>query len=231
MIELTGVSKTYSNGAVGLEPTSLYIGNGEFVFVTGNSGSGKSSLLRLILREIEPSHGKIVVNNRDINKLSRRKIPYYRREIGVVFQDFRLLYNMTVFDNVAFAMRVIGATKKQIKYYVPLALALVGLTKKSKCYPNELSGGELQRTAIARAIVNNSPILMADEPTGNLDPMTAWDIMHLLEDINKRGITVVVATHEKEIVDAMKKRVLEIKNGRIVSDQYGGGYRQERSYG
>ncbi|ONI46512.1 cell division ATP-binding protein FtsE, partial [Epulopiscium sp. SCG-B10WGA-EpuloA2] len=219
------------NGAVGLEPTSLYIGNGEFVFVTGNSGSGKSSLLRLILREIEPSHGKIIVNNRDINKLSRRKIPYYRREIGVVFQDFRLLYNMTVFDNVAFAMRVIGATKKQIKYYVPLALALVGLTKKSKCYPNELSGGELQRTAIARAIVNNSPILMADEPTGNLDPMTAWDIMHLLDDINKRGITVVVATHEKEIVDAMKKRVLEIKNGRIVSDQYGGGYRQERSYG
>ncbi|OOB80132.1 MAG: cell division ATP-binding protein FtsE [Epulopiscium sp. Nuni2H_MBin003] len=230
MIELTGVSKTYSNGAVGLHSTSLYIDKGEFVFLTGNSGSGKSTILRLILKEISPSHGRINVNNKDITKISRSKIPYYRREVGVVFQDFRLLQNKTVYDNIAFAMQVIGSSKKEIMKRVPTVLNLVGLAKKSKCYPNELSGGEQQRTAIARAIVNNSPILVADEPTGNLDPTTAWDIMSLLKDINSRGVTVVVATHEKDIVNEMQKRVIEVLDGRIVKDKYSGGYSIERTY-
>ncbi|WP_010166082.1 cell division ATP-binding protein FtsE [Candidatus Epulonipiscium viviparus] len=230
MIELAQVSKIYSNGAIGLKTTSLHIKKGEFVFVTGNSGSGKSSFLKLILKEIEPSTGIITVNGRNIENLIHRQIPYYRRQIGVVFQDFRLLYNKTVFDNVAFAMRVIGAKKKHIKYQVPMALALVGLSKKANCYPNELSGGEQQRTAIARAIVNNNPILIADEPTGNLDPSTAWDIMKLLLDINSRGVTVLVASHESDIVTTFKKRVLELQNGEIISDQNNGGYGQEEEY-
>ena len=216
MIYLNNVSKTYPNGTVGIKPTSLSIEKGEFVFITGNSGSGKSTLLKLMLKEIEPTHGKISINNKEITKLRRRQVPYLRRDIGVVFQDFRLLPNKTVYENVAFAMRA-----------VPVVLGLVGLAKKARCYPHELSGGEQQRTAIARAIVNNSPILIADEPTGNLDPATSWEIMTLLQDINLRGVTVIVATHEREIVNLMKKREIEVNSGMIVKDIYEEGYEDE----
>lgn len=231
MIHLTNVSKTYPNGTVGLKPTSLDIEKGEFVFITGNSGSGKSTLLKLMLKEIEPSHGKIIVNDKEITKLKRRQVPYLRRDIGVVFQDFRLLPNKTVYENVAFAMQIVQASNKEIRRSVPVVLGLVGLAKKARCYPHELSGGEQQRTAIARAIVNNSPILIADEPTGNLDPVTSWEIMQLLHDINLRGITVIMATHEREIVNTMKKRVIEVSDGMIVKDIYDGGYDDEVAYG
>ena len=230
MIYLNNVSKTYPNGTVGIKPTSLSIEKGEFVFITGNSGSGKSTLLKLMLKEIEPTHGKISINNKEITKLKRRQVPYLRRDIGVVFQDFRLLPNKTVYENVAFAMQVVQATNKEIRRAVPVVLGLVGLAKKARCYPHELSGGEQQRTAIARAIVNNSPILIADEPTGNLDPATSWEIMTLLQDINLRGVTVIVATHEREIVNLMKKREIEISSGMIVKDVYEEGYEDEMEY-
>ncbi|MDU6852940.1 MAG: cell division ATP-binding protein FtsE [Zhenhengia sp.] len=230
MIYLNNVSKTYPNGTVGIKPTSLSIEKGEFVFITGNSGSGKSTLLKLMLKEIEPTHGKISINNKEITKLRRRQVPYLRRDIGVVFQDFRLLPNKTVYENVAFAMQVVQATNKEIRRAVPVVLGLVGLAKKARCYPHELSGGEQQRTAIARAIVNNSPILIADEPTGNLDPATSWEIMTLLQDINLRGVTVIVATHEREIVNLMKKREIEVNSGMIVKDIYEEGYGDEMEY-
>ncbi|OON97358.1 MAG: cell division ATP-binding protein FtsE [Epulopiscium sp. Nele67-Bin005] len=230
MIELTSVSKTYPNGTVGLHATSLYIEKGEFVFITGPSGSGKSTLLKLILKEVSPTHGRISVNNRDITKLANRSIPYYRRDVGVVFQDFRLLPNKTVYENVAFAMQVVQASPKEIKRNVPIILGNVGLGKKARSYPHELSGGEQQRTAIARAIANNSPIVIADEPTGNLDPTTAWEIMTLLQDISTRGITVLVATHEREIVNALKQRVVEIDCGKVAKDTYSGGYSDEIAY-
>ena len=230
MIYLNNVSKTYPNGTVGIKPTSLSIEKGEFVFITGNSGSGKSTLLKLMLKEIEPTHGKISINNKEITKLRRRQVPYLRRDIGVVFQDFRLLPNKTVYENVAFAMQVVQATNKEIRRAVPVVLGLVGLDKKARCYPHELSGGEQQRTAIARAIVNNSPILIADEPTGNLDPATSWEIMTLLQDINLRGVTVIVATHEREIVNVMKKREIEVNSGMIVKDIYEEGYEDEMEY-
>ena len=230
MIYLNNVSKTYPNGTVGIKPTSLSIEKGEFVFITGNSGSGKSTLLKLMLKEIEPTHGKISINNKEITKLRRRQVPYLRRDIGVVFQDFRLLPNKTVYENVAFAMQVVQATNKEIRRAVPVVLGLVGLAKKARCYPHELSGGEQQRTAIARAIVNNSPILIADEPTGNLDPATSWEIMTLLQDINLRGVTVIVAAHEREIVNVMKKREIEVNSGMIVKDIYEEGYEDEMEY-
>ncbi len=230
MIYLTNVSKTYANGAVGLYDTTLGIKKGEFVFVTGNSGSGKSTLLKLLLREITPTKGQIIINGHDIVNMKRKQIPYLRREIGVVFQDFRLLPNKTVYDNVAFAMQVVQASTKDIRRTVPVVLGLVGIAKKARCYPHELSGGEQQRTALARAIVNNSPILIADEPTGNLDPVTSWEIMNCLKDINRRGITVIVATHERDIVSAMKKRVIEISEGRISKDMREGGYGDEMEY-
>ena len=230
MIYLNNVSKTYPNGTVGIKPTSLSIEKGEFVFITGNSGSGKSTLLKLMLKEIEPTHGKISINNKEITKLRRRQVPYLRRDIGVVFQDFRLLPNKTVYENVAFAMQVVQATNKEIRRAVPVVLGLVGLAKKARCYPHELSGGEQQRTAIARAIVNNSPILIADEPTGNLNPATSWEIMTLLQDINLRGVTVIVATHEREIVNLMKKREIEVNSGMIVKDIYEEGYEDEMEY-
>ncbi|MGL4363570.1 MAG: cell division ATP-binding protein FtsE [Cellulosilyticaceae bacterium] len=230
MIYLNNVSKVYSNGTVGLKPTTLSIEKGEFVFITGNSGSGKSTLLKLMLKEVEPTQGKIIVNNKEITKLKRRQVPFFRRDIGVVFQDFRLLPNQTVYENVAFAMQVVQANKKEIRRAVPLMLGLVGLAKKARCYPNELSGGEQQRTAIARAIVNNSPILIADEPTGNLDPATSWEIMNFLSDINRRGVTVIVATHEREIVNAMQRRVLEVSEGMIIKDIHEGGYDDEMAY-
>lgn len=230
MIYLNNVSKTYPNGTVGLKPTSLSVEKGEFVFITGNSGSGKSTLLKLMLKEVEPSHGKIIVNEKEITKLKRRQIPYLRRDVGVVFQDFRLLPNKTVYENVAFAMQVVQASNKEIRRSVPVVLGLVGLAKKARSYPHELSGGEQQRTAIARAIVNNSPILIADEPTGNLDPATSWEIMQLLHDINLRGVTVIMATHEREIVNAMKKRVIEVGEGMIIKDIRDGGYDDEMAY-
>lgn len=227
MIEVVNVNKVYENGAKGLLGLDLYIDKGEFAFVVGTSGSGKSSLVRLLMKEIEPSSGQIIVDGQDIGKLKRRDLPYYRRKMGVVFQDFRLLRNKTVFENVAFAMQIVEASNREIRRAVPQVLALVGLQKKAKAYPNQLSGGEQQRTALARAIVNKPPLLIADEPTGNLDPNTAWEIMTLLEDINDRGTTVVVATHAHDIVDDMRKRVIALKNGQLVGDIEGGGYIDE----
>ena len=230
MIHLQNVSKVYSNGAVGLDNVSLSIEKGEFVFITGNSGSGKSTFLKLLLKEIDASKGKIIINNREITKLKQKQIPYLRRDLGIVFQDFRLLPNKTVYENVAFAMQIVGASSREIRKNVPMVLGLVGLAKKARCYPNELSGGEQQRTAIARTIVNNNPILIADEPTGNLDPATSWEIMNCLQEINKRGVTIIMATHEREIVNTLKKRVIEISSGKISKDVYEGGYDDEVEY-
>lgn len=218
MIDLQHVTKKYSNGAVGLKDVSLHIEKGEFVFLTGDSGSGKSSLLKLLMKEIEPTGGTISINEKNLSKLKKRDIPYLRRDMGVVFQDFRLLSDKTVYENVAFAMKVVQAKKKEIRRTVPLVLNLVGLSQKANCYPNELSGGEQQRVAIARAITNNCPILIADEPTGNLDPKISWEIMQFLETVNRRGVTVIVATHEKHIVEKMDKRVIEIKEGIVYKD-------------
>lgn len=230
MIQLQGVTKVYSNGAIGLNRVSLSIEKGEFVFITGNSGSGKSTFLKLLYKEIDPDHGKIVINNRDITKMKRRQIPYLRRDLGMVFQDFRLLPNKTVYENVAFAMEIVGASSREIRKNVPIVLGLVGIARKARCYPHELSGGEQQRTALARAIVNNNPILIADEPTGNLDPATSWEIMNCLQDINKRGVTIIMATHEREIVNTLKKRVIEISNGQVSKDVHEGGYDDEVEY-
>ncbi len=227
MISIENVRKVYPNGSEALKGVSIHIERGEFVFIVGSSGSGKSTLIKLLLKELDPTSGKIVINNIDTTKISRKDIPYLRRNLGVVFQDFRLLQNKTVYENVAFAMRVIEAPSKAIRRNVPTVLSLVGLHNKLKAYPNQLSGGEQQRTALARAIVNKPPILIADEPTGNLDPDTAWGIMNLLEDINRQGTTVVVATHAKDIVDAMQKRVITLKKGVIVRDVEKGGYSDE----
>jgi len=224
MIRLRNVTKIYSNGTRAMENVSLTIEKGEFVFIVGNSGSGKSTLIKMLLKEEEPTEGTIIVNKKDITKLKRRHIPYLRRDIGMVFQDFRLLPNKTVYDNVAFAMQVVEASAREIRRTVPVVLGLVGLAKKSRCCPHQLSGGEQQRTALARAIVNNSPILIADEPTGNLDPETSWEIMKLLQDINRRGVTVVIATHEREIVNTLRKRVIRIERGQITQDSCEGGY-------
>lgn len=224
MIEFDEVTKVYSNGAVGLRNVSFKIEKGEFVFVVGQSGSGKSSFLKLLMKEIEPTEGKLIVNDRDITHMRHSDIPYLRRGLGVVFQDFRLLPNKTVYDNVAFAMQVVEATQRDIRRNVPMVLSLVGLEKKARAYPNQLSGGEQQRTALARAIINNPPILLADEPTGNLDPETAWEIMKLLNDINHRGTTIVVATHAKDIVNTMQKRVITLHSGRLARDIETGGY-------
>jgi cell division transport system ATP-binding protein len=224
MIDIVEATKLYDNGVKGIRDLSLFIGRGEFVFIVGSSGSGKSTLVHLLLKEIEPTHGKIYVDEQDLSQIKRKELPYYRRKLGVVFQDFRLLKNKTVYDNVAFAMQIVEATHREIRRTVPQILSLVGLSKKAKSYPDQLSGGEQQRTALARAIVNKPPLLIADEPTGNLDPGTAWDIITLLEDINDRGTTVVVATHAKEIVDNMQKRVIALKNGQMVSDMELGYY-------
>lgn len=230
MIQLQGVTKIYSNGAIGLDNISLTIEKGEFVFITGNSGSGKSTFLKTLYKEVDPDRGKIIINNRDITKLKKRQVPYLRRELGMVFQDFRLLPNRTVYENVAFAMEIVGTSSREIRRNVPIVLGLVGLARKARCYPHELSGGEQQRTALARAIVNNNPILIADEPTGNLDPATSWEIMNCLQDINKRGVTIIMATHEREIVNTMKKRVIEISNGQVSKDVHEGGYDNEMEY-
>ncbi|HZK28104.1 MAG TPA: cell division ATP-binding protein FtsE [Thermoclostridium sp.] len=227
MIEFKNVTKCYPNGAIGLDDVSFKIEKGEFVFVVGHSGSGKSTLLKLILHEETPSAGEVYVNEFAIHDMLKSEIPYLRRGLGVVFQDFRLLPNKTVYDNVAFAMQIVEAQPKDIRRQVPVALALVGLSKKARAYPNQLSGGEQQRVAVARALVNNPSILIADEPTGNLDPETSWEIMDLVEDINQRGTTIIVATHEKNIVDLMKKRVFNLESGKVTRDVLEGNYTNE----
>ncbi len=224
MIALDNVYKTYSTGVSALNGVSLKIGKGEFVFIVGSSGSGKTTLFKLLLKELEPTSGSIYMNSQNIGRLRRRKVPRMRRGIGVVFQDFRLLKDRTVYENIAFAQRVVGKPSRQIKKTVPQLLTLVGLPDKAKAYPNELSGGEQQRVALARALANNPPVLLADEPTGNLDPQNSWDIMKLLEEINMRGTTVIVVTHNHEIVEQMQKRVITLSNGVVVSDEQKGGY-------
>ena len=210
MIEFRNVSKTYDTGTKAVKNANFLIEKGEFAFLVGSSGSGKSTLIKLILKEEEPTSGHIIINGKDTTFLKPNRIPYLRRSMGVVFQDFRLLPDKTVYDNVAYAMYIVRATPRHIRRQVPMVLSLVGLSGKAKMYPNELSGGEQQRVALARALVNNPSMLIADEPTGNLDPETAWDIMNLLNDINMRGTTVVVATHAKDIVNKMKKKGYEL---------------------
>ncbi len=228
MIKLENVTKVYEdNGAVALRDVSLNIDKGEFVFIVGSSGSGKSTFIKMLLKEVDPTSGSIIIDGMDITTLKRKEIPYLRRKVGVVFQDFRLLPSKTVYENVAFAMQIVEASPKNIRRTVPQVLALVGLSKKAKSYPNQLSGGEQQRVALARAIINKPPILLADEPTGNLDPETAWEIMELLQDINIRGTTVVMATHAKDIVDRMQKRVVTMQRGIVARDVREGGYDDE----
>ena len=227
MITMESVSKSYSTGVPALNDVSLHIRKGEFVFIVGDSGSGKSTLIKLLLRELTPTSGRIIVNNYDLSKLRRRKVAKFRRNVGVVFQDFRLLKDRNVYENVAFAQRVIEVPTRQIRKNVPAMLSLVGLAGKYKAKTWQLSGGEQQRVALARALVNNPPILLADEPTGNLDPRNSWEIMKLLEEINRRGTTVLVVTHNREIVNAMRKRVITMKKGIIISDEEKGEYIDE----
>lgn len=225
MIKLENVSKSYSAGIPALNDVSLNIEEGEFVFVVGDSGSGKSTLIKLLLKELEPTEGTITINGRKLNKIRRRQIPKFRHNIGVVFQDFRLLKDRNIYDNVAFAQKVIGESNRSIKKNVPKLLSMVGLAAKYRSYPRQLSGGEQQRVAIARALINKPKILLADEPTGNLDANNAWEIMKLMEEINEQGTTVVVVTHNLEIVKAMNKRVITMQKGVVVddtaSDHYG----------
>ena len=218
MIELKEVTKEYSKGIAALNGINLKIDQGEFVFIVGDSGSGKSTLIRLLLKELEPTSGSITVMKKNLGKMRHKSIPFYRRKIGVVFQDFRLLQDRNVYENIAFALRVTETPTRILKTKVPAALSLVGLAQKYKSYPKELSGGEQQRVAIARAIVNEPSILLADEPTGNLDPANSWEIMKLLEEANNRGTTVIDVTHNHEIVNAMQKRVVTMQKGNIVSD-------------
>lgn len=227
MIRFVDTTKVYSNGVVGLKNLTIRIEKGEFVFVIGASGSGKSTFLKLIMHEEAPTEGEVYVNGYNIHNMPHSEIPYLRRSLGVVFQDFRLLPNKTAYENVAYAMQIVEATPREIRRQVPLALGLVGLSTKAKAYPNQMSGGEQQRIALARALVNNPAILIADEPTGNLDPNTSWEIMSLLEEINQRGTTVIVATHEKSIVDTMKKRVIALEHGELRSDEQKGQYSNE----
>ena len=227
MITLENVSKSYAKGQPALNDVSLHIDKGEFVCIVGNSGSGKSTLIKLLLKELEPTSGTIIVNDQNLGKMKRRKVPKYRRGVGVVFQDFRLLKDRNVYENVAFAQRVIERPNRVIKKRVPEILTLVGLAEKYKSFPRELSGGEQQRVALARALVNRPNILLADEPTGNLDPKNSLEIMKLLEEINERGTTVLVVTHNREIVNSFRKRVITMRKGVIVSDEEEGGYLED----
>lgn len=224
MIEFQNVSKTYDNGVHALDNINVKIDKGEFVFIVGPSGAGKSTFIKSILKEVNVTSGHITVDEMDITKLHRRRVPYLRRKVGVVFQDFRLLPNKTVYENIAFAMEILGTPHRNIRKQVPMILALVGLTGKGNFYPNQLSGGEQQRVSIARSMINNPPILIADEPTGNLDPDTSWEIMKVLRTINRRGTTILMATHDREIVDIMKKRVIALENGQIARDEKVGVY-------
>ncbi len=230
MIVFDNVTKNY-NTNIGLDHVSVRIKKGDFVFLVGPSGAGKSTFVRLVLKEIEPDEGRIFVNGLEVNTLTNRLIPKLRRSTGIVFQDFRLLPNKTVFENVAFAMEITHQTARQIRRQVPQVLGLVGISIKADKYPNQLAGGEQQRVAIARALVNNPTVLIADEPTGNLDPDTSWEIMRLLEQINLRGTTILMVTHAKDIVDKMGKRVIAIEKGKIVRDEYGDyGYKEEEAH-
>lgn len=227
VIFLDNVSKVYSTGAPALNGVTLSIGRGEFVFVVGDSGSGKSTLIKLLLRELTATSGSVYVMGNDLAKLKHRKVPQFRRNLGVVFQDFRLLNDRNVYENVAFAQRIVETSPKEIRRNVPAILATVGLAGKYKAKTRQLSGGEQQRVALARALVNNPSILLADEPTGNLDPKNSWEIMKLLEEINESGTTVIVVTHNREIVNAMHKRVIAMKKGVVISDEEGGEYNYE----
>ena len=227
MIKFSGVSKDYKNGVNALSNINVHIGKGEFVYLVGSSGAGKSTMIKLLLKEEEPTSGRIFLKGNEITKVKNRRIPYIRRDIGVVFQDFRLLPNKTVYENVAFAMEILGTHPKDIRRRIPMILSMVDLSRKASSYPEQLSGGEQQRVSIARAIVNNPPVLIADEPTGNLDPETALEIMKALMDINARGTTILMATHAREIVNNMRKRVLALENGKLVRDEERGGYDNE----
>lgn len=227
MIQLYNVTKTYDNGVKALSDVTLRIQKGEFVFLVGPSGAGKSTLTKLLYREELPSRGQIVLDGKSLLRMRPGEVPYLRRKIGMIFQDFRLLPQKTVFENVAFALEVIGASRRDIKKSVPTVLSMVGLAAKASVFPNHLSGGEQQRVSIARALVNNPFLIIADEPTGNLDPETSWDLMNLLVDINLRGTTIIMATHAWDIVDALKKRVIELTGGKLVRDEKVGAYRCE----
>jgi cell division transport system ATP-binding protein len=227
IVALRDVSKVYPGGHMALERVSLAVDRGEFVFLVGPTGCGKSTLIKLLIRELDPTEGTVAIAGRDIGALPESKIPYLRRNIGTVFQDFKLLPNRTVYDNVAYALQVIGASRTEIREKVPETLRLVGLSTKIHNYPDQLSGGEQQRVSIARAFVNHPPLLLADEPSGNLDPVTSIGIMQLLYRINRTGTTVVVVTHDNEMVDKMRRRVIELDEGRIVRDETAGGYASE----
>ena len=227
MIEFKRVTKIYDNSVIALSNLDITIEKGEFVFLVGPSGAGKSTFIKILLKEIEPTTGTVMLNNVDITKLKRNKVPYFRRKIGVVFQDFRLIDTLNIYENVAFALRVTECSQKEIRKRVPLVLDLVGLSKKHMAFPHEISGGEQQRVSLARAIVNNPALLIADEPTGNLDPETALGIMDILNDINKAGTTIIMATHAKLIVDSMKKRVIAIEKGVLARDEQRGRYGYE----
>ncbi len=224
MITFKNVTKVYKNDVVGLDNVSFHIDKGEFVFLVGQSGAGKSTLIKLLMCEEKATSGEIIFGNTCVTALKRRQIPYLRRSMGVVFQDFRLLPQKTVFENVAFAMEIIGAPRRQISRQVPNVLNLVGLANRARSYPNQLSGGEQQRVSLARALINNPSVLIADEPTGNLDTETASDIMNLLDNINKRGTTILMATHAEKIVNDMRKRVITLENGNILRDEEKGVY-------
>lgn len=227
MILFSNVSKVYDNGTKALDNISFFIERGEFVFIVGPSGAGKSTLIKLLMHEETATSGDVIINNVNVGALKQNQIPYLRRSMGVVFQDFRLLPKKTVYENVSFAMEIVGASKRAIRRQVPNILSMVGLSAKAKMLPGQLSGGEQQRVALARALVNNPAFLIADEPTGNLNPKTAMEIMELLDDINKRGTTVIMATHAKDIVNEMKKRVIAIEDGVIARDEVRGGYGYE----
>jgi cell division transport system ATP-binding protein len=228
IIDFRNVSKRYSSGDIGLDGVSFAIEPGEFVFLVGASGSGKSTTMRLLIKETEATGGEITVAGRDLSAISRRRVPYYRRNLGVVFQDYKLLPNRTVYDNVAYALQVTGGTRREIREKVPDILRLTGLSLKLHSFPDQLSGGEQQRVSVARAFVNHPPLLLADEPTGNLDPETSIGIMQLLYRINRTGTTVVVATHDVAMVDRMRRRVIELAEGRVVRDELAGGYAARR---
>ena len=224
MIEFVNVKKEYNHDVVALDNISLNIGKGEFAFLVGPSGSGKSTFLKLMIKEEEPTSGKILIDGKDIGKLKNKDIPFLRRKIGFVFQDFRLLYDRDVYENISFALRVIECSEREIKTQVKNVLEMVGLSGKEKYYPNQLSGGEQQRVALARALAPKPPIIIADEPTGNLDPITAEEIFKTLLDINARGTTILVATHAKDIVNTLNRRVIALDHGKIVKDEQKGGY-------
>lgn len=225
MLNFKNVSKIYQNTNVkALYDINLTIEKGEFVFLVGHSGAGKSTLIKIITAEENITDGEVIINDINVSKLEKREVPYYRRTLGMVFQDFRLLEHKTVLENVAFAMKVVGATKRQIRRKAPDVLGRVGLSNKAKFYPNDLSGGEQQRVAIARALANNPSLIIADEPTGNLDPVTSMEIIRFLDEINKSGTTVIVATHDRDIVNTMHKRVIEVNYGTVVRDDQIGGY-------